>query len=140
MVLLYDARETTKDVDAVLLGSAEAQALRATALKIAGRLGLPEDWLNDGAKGYVHGLTSGTVLLNRPRLVVSTPAPQQLLAMKLCAWRDDLDIGDARLLLSKIPGDRLQVWKLVEPHLVPGRELNAQYAFADLWEAERGSP
>jgi len=51
---------------------------------------------------------------------------------------DDLDVADARLLLSKIAGDRESVWKQVERHLVPGRELKAQYAFDDLWEADRG--
>ena len=65
------------------------------------------------------------------------PAPREL-TMKLSAWRDDLDVGDARLLLSKIPGERIAVWRQVEPHLVPGRELKAQYAFDDLWEADRG--
>jgi len=63
-------------------------------------------------------------------------APPQLLAMKLSAWRDDLDIEDARLLLSQIPGDRDRVWKEVQPYLVPGRELKSQYAFEDLWESE----
>ena len=65
-------------------------------------------------------------------------AVPQLLAMKLSAWRDDVDVADARLLLSKIPGDRASVWRLVEGHLVPGRELKAQYASDDLWEADRG--
>jgi len=58
--------------------------------------------------------------------------------MKLSAWRDDLDVADARLLLSKIAGDQASVWQQVEPHLVPGRELKARYAFDDLWEADRG--
>jgi predicted nucleotidyltransferase len=49
---------------------------------------------------------------------VRTLAPPQLLAMKLAAWRDDLDIEDARLLLSKIAGDRDTVWEQVEPYLV----------------------
>ncbi len=80
------------------------------------------------------------MLLKAARLVVRTVAPHQLLAMKLSAWRDDLDVSDARLLLSKLPGDRVSVWKLVEPHLVPGRLLKAQYAFDDLWEADRGHP
>jgi len=52
--------------------------------------------------------------------------------MKLSAWRDDLDVADARLLLSRLSGDRASVWSRVEPHLVPGRELKTQYAFDDL--------
>lgn len=58
--------------------------------------------------------------------------------MKLSAWRDDLDIDDARLLMSEIEGTKTQVWEQVEPHLVPGRELKARYAFEDLWESRDG--
>jgi len=138
MVLLYAARETTKDVDAFTLDPAGSPALRTAAVAVASRLGLPPDWLNDGAKGYLNGLAPGELLFSDSRLVVRSVAPHQLLAMKLSAWRDDLDISDARLLLSRIPGARDSVWRLVEPHLVPGRQLKAQYAFDDLWEADRG--
>ena len=65
--------------------------------------------------------------------------PHQLLAMKLGAWRDDLDIDDARLLMSKIEGTKTEIWARVEPHLVPGRELKARYAFEDLWDSRDGS-
>lgn len=60
--------------------------------------------------------------------------------MRLSAWRDDLDIEDARLLLARMDGNRETIWSAVEPHLVHGRELKARYAFDDLWEAERGNP
>jgi len=138
LVLLYDARESTKDVDAFLLGSGSGDVLRRAAGEVATTMGLPADWLNDGAKGYVHGLALGERLLSVPNLEVRTTVPAQLLAMKLSAWRDDVDIADARLLLSKLAGDRESVWRQIEPHLVPGRELKAGYGFADLWEASRG--
>jgi hypothetical protein len=35
-------------------------------------------------------------------------------------------------------GDRIEIWQQVEPYLIPGSELKAQFAFADLWEALRG--
>lgn len=139
MVLLYGAREATKDVDAFTLDPAGSAELRRAAAAVASRVGLPEDWLNDGAKGYVHGLARGEVLLSARSLIVRSAAVTQLLAMKLSAWRDDVDVADARLLLSKIPGGREAVWRQLEPHLVPGRQLKAQYAFDDLWEADRGS-
>jgi hypothetical protein len=82
-------------------------------------------------------MTRGETVLSTPALVVRTLAPQQLLAMKLSAWRDDVDIEDARLLLAELAGDHDTVWRMVEPHLVPGRELKALYAFEDLWEADR---
>jgi hypothetical protein len=58
--------------------------------------------------------------------------------MKLSAWRDDIDISDASRLLEEMKGNRDEIWQEVEPHLVPGDELKAQYAFADLWEAHDG--
>lgn len=140
VVLLYGAREATKDVDVLILTDIDPALVREAVRRTARALDLPEDWLNDAAKGYVHGLALGEVLLDEPALVVRALAPQQLLAMKLSAWRDDVDIEDARLLLGHLVGEREEVWSLLEPHLVPGRETKAYYAFCDLWEAEHGSP
>lgn len=139
LVLLYGARKATKDIDALIVSDVDPALIRRAIERVASTLGLPEDWLNDAAKGYLHGLSPGDVLLEEPALLVRTPAPQQLLAMKLAAWRDDVDIEDARLLLSKLPSDQNEAWRLVEPHIVPGREMKAYYAFCDLWEAEHGS-
>lgn len=139
MVVLFEARSATKDVDAVVLDMERRPAIREAALGVARELGLPEDWLNEGAQGYLHGVDPGKVILDRPSLVVQAASPAQLLAMKLSAWRDDLDIADARLLLGNLEGDRETVWAAVEPFLVPGRELKAQYAFADLWESDHGT-
>ena len=61
--------------------------------------------------------------------------------MKLSAWRDDLDISDARRLLQEIKSGQNKdaIWQSIEPYLVPGDELTAQYAFLDLWESLYGS-
>jgi Nucleotidyltransferase of unknown function (DUF6036) len=139
LVLIYNAREATRDVDAVSVSGIGSVALREAALRVAASLGLPEDWLNDGAKGYLNGLLLGEVLFERPALLVRAVAPRQLLAMKLSAWRDDIDIADARLLLPEIHGTRAEVWSQIEPFLVPGRELKARYAFEDLWESTHGT-
>lgn len=93
---------------------------------MAESLELPGDWLNDAAKGYVHGLSLGAVVIDTPTLRVRTLSVPQLLAMKLSAWRDDLDVEDARRLLKECTGTRAGVWRQVEPHLVPGREMKAQ--------------
>ena len=58
--------------------------------------------------------------------------------MKLSAWRDDVDVDDARLLLDHLPGTRDAIWAQLVLHLVPGRELKARYAFDDLWEKKNG--
>ncbi|HEV7797293.1 MAG TPA: hypothetical protein VGO73_04000 [Pyrinomonadaceae bacterium] len=54
------------------------------------------------------------------------------------AWKHDNLIADASRLLEEMKGDRIEIWQQVEPYLIPGSELKAQFAFADLWEALRG--
>lgn len=139
IVLLFGARESTKDVDAFHLDPEARRPVADAAASVAVALELPDDWLNDAAKGYVHGLALGAVLLDTPALRVRTLSLTQLLAMKLSAWRDDLDVEDARRLLTECRGGRDDVWRALEPHVVPGREMKARYAFEDLWESEHGT-
>lgn len=136
LVTLYDARETTRDVDAVIVDPEVLQAAKVVGI----RYGLSQGWLNDAAKGFLHGLAVGETIFSSDTLVVRALAPRQLLAMKLSAWRDDVDIEDARLLLNKLTGTKAEIWSSVEVHLVPGRELKAKYAFEDIWELDRGHP
>jgi hypothetical protein len=79
-------------------------------------------------------------LLDTPTLRVRTVSTEQLLAMKLSAWRDDLDVEDAKRLLQECREDREEIWRHVERYVVPGRELKARYAFDDLWESQHGAP
>ena len=142
IVLGFNTRESTHDIDALFLPPPEPKKIREWAAVVAGELDWPDDWLNDAAKGYVVGLTSGPVLLSAPGIEVCRAKTQQLLAMKLCAWRDDVDIGDAGHLLSELARvqKREEIWQSVIPHLIPGHELKAQYAFDDLWESLYGHP
>ena len=87
-------------------------------------------------KGYVSRLEPGPELYASERLVVSTVAIHQLLAMKLSAWRDDVDIADARLLLRQMSGERDSIWSKIAPYVSRGDELKAHFAFLDLWESE----
>jgi predicted nucleotidyltransferase len=137
MVLRFRARESTRDVDVAILAPTDAQRVRDLARRVSEEHGWPEDWLNDGAKGYLIGLSSGPVVLSAPGIEVRSPDTAQLLAMKLSAWRDDIDINDASRLLEEIKGGRDEIWREVERYLIPGDELKAQYAYADLWELQR---
>jgi hypothetical protein len=136
MVLRFQARESTRDVDVTIVAPAEAQKVRELARAVAAEHEWPDDWLNDGAKGYLVGVSSGPIVFSAPGIEVRSPATAQVLAMKLSAWRDDVDIADARRLLTELKGTREQIWLEIEPFLVPGDKLKAQYAFADLWEAK----
>jgi hypothetical protein len=142
MVLGFDARQSTRDVDVVILAPEEARLVRNLARLVAEERSWPEDWLNDGAKGYMVGLSTGLKLFSAPGIEAQSPSLYQLLAMKLSAWRDDVDISDARRLLQEVVGqdqNKDKIWQQIEPFLVPGDELTAQYAFQDVWETRDGN-
>ncbi len=138
VVLIFQSRETTKDVDAYFL-TPEASRIRAAAARVAHRLDLPEDWLNDGAKGFLVRVTTGEILYESRSLVVRAASFPQLLAMKLAAWRDAVDRDDARLLMSRMSGRPEDVWEIVKPLVPPHQIGKAWYAFQDLWEATHGA-
>lgn len=136
--MLFGAREATKDVDAFFV-QPEASKFREAGARVAERLNLPDDWLNDAAKGFLVGVTEGAILYESPYLLARAVSVAQLLAMKLAAWRDAIDRDDARLLLSRISGSPEAVWAAVEP-LVPNGQLDIAWcAFQDLWESVHGT-
>jgi hypothetical protein len=137
LVLLFRARESTKDVDAYFV-EPEASAVREAAEAVARRLDLPGDWLNDGAKGFLVSVSTGEMLYDSPSLTVHAASTAQLLAMKLAAWRDAIDRADARLLLSHMTGSAADIWAAVKPFVAPYQLDKASYAFEDLWESIHG--
>ncbi|HEX9389461.1 MAG TPA: nucleotidyltransferase [Anaerolineales bacterium] len=142
MVLAFEARLSTRDVDVFIRSPREARIVRELAKRVASERDWNDDWLNDAAKGYLVGVSEGQILYNAPGIEARAPALEQLLAMKLSAWRDDVDVADARRLLQELAisnHDRDVLWGRIEPYLVLGDELTAQYAFLDLWESMYGT-
>lgn len=137
LVLLFNARETTKDVDAYFM-QADPPRLREAAVRAARELKLPDDWLNDAAKGYFVAISEGEIVYESPSLIVRAVTTEQLLGMKLAAWRDAIDRGDAHLLLSRLKGSAEEIWTRVEPFVPPAYLDKASYAFQDLWESTYG--
>lgn len=138
MVIAYNVRPMTHDVDVMIISPPVARNVRMLAEQVAHELSWPDDWLNDGAKGYLVGLSNGPTIFSAPGIVIKRPSVAQLLAMKLSAWRDDVDIADASFLLQELSGTQDAIWESITPYLVPGNELKAQYAFLDLWESING--
>lgn len=96
MAVAYDARRSTDDVDATFMPS---DPVRRAAERVALRLGLPETWLNDGAKAFMPGEDRDRIsVFERPHLQVAAASPRYLLAMKLLAARSERDQDDIRLL------------------------------------------
>ena len=61
MVLGYNARQSTHDIDALFLPPPEAHVVRTWVTVIAREYDWPDDWLNDAAKGYLMGFSHGPV-------------------------------------------------------------------------------
>jgi len=86
MVLAFDARESTRDVDAVFVPKTE---IYDEAAAIADEMNLPISWLNDGVKGFVS--SQGEVTMDGmpqwENLRILRPTTRYLLAMKCMAAR-----------------------------------------------------
>ena len=103
MVLAFNARSSTKDVDAIFEPSA---AIRDAAATVADSLHLSADWLNDAAKGFLSPSGDFAVLetVELPNLRVQAPTPEYMLAMKVLAARTGVgeERGDARDIMFLI--------------------------------------
>jgi hypothetical protein len=99
MCLVYNARPSTKDVDAVFQPAA---AIREAAAEISREFGLPEDWLNDGVKGFLVPHPQ-KVFLALSHLTVLAADAEYMLAMKAMSARvDGTDRMDIQFLIRKL--------------------------------------
>lgn len=123
MVLAFQARQSTRDVDAIF---APAAAVREAVAEIGREHGWEEDWLNDGVKRFVSARQNvQDAGLNLPNLSVTIPAPEYLLAMKCMAARadkDSRDMDDTKLLIRRLGlSDTEAVLTIVEAYYPPNR-------------------
>lgn len=120
MALAYSTRRVTSDVDAVF---EPKTIVYEAAAKVAERLDLPEDWLNDAVKAFMPGPDEQRRPLPEIEgLEVSTASPRYLLAMKLMASRVGEDDEDIDLLLRECGiKDAEQALALLE-RMYPGRQ------------------
>ena len=107
MVLAFNARLSTKDVDGIFHPTSLTREL---VRRVGEERQLPPDWLNDGVKGFVsarHETTTGN-LPQFPHLRLTMPVPEYLLAMKCMAARvggttgEGSDVPDILLLIRHL--------------------------------------
>ncbi len=105
MMLAYDARSMTKDVDAVIRPAKEGFAL---AEQVGRELGLPSEWINDQVKMFTAPSEElREIPWEGPGIKLTAPTSGYLLAMKSLACRDPLpgyagDLDDLRFLIRKM--------------------------------------
>ncbi len=98
MCLVFNARAATRDVDAIFKPAALIRKLTAI---IGERNGLPEDWLNDAAKGYLQQNFERQEVLSLSNLRVWAPQANYMLAMKCISARWDSSDRDDVIFLIK---------------------------------------
>ncbi len=104
MVLAFDARESTRDVDGIFVPKTE---VIESAKQVAEEFDFDPDWLNDGVKGFVSNdseyTADGMPVFGNLRIM--RPTTEYLLAMKCLASR----IAD-----SPTDGDRNDIITLIK--------------------------
>jgi hypothetical protein len=100
MCLVHEARDSTKDIDAIYEPKIIINQL---ANAIAEEENLPDNWLNDSVKGFIGPDVPLNDFLSVKGLRIQTVAIEYLLAMKLLAARSGSeDFNDIVFLMKKI--------------------------------------
>jgi len=104
MILVFDARESTRDVDAIFVPKL---SMLEASRKVAEEMGFRVEWLNDGVEGFVtdDGEVTSDGMPVYQNLRVMRPTAEYLLAMKCLASR----VAD-----YDHPGDRGDIVTLVK--------------------------
>ncbi|MGA1823908.1 MAG: DUF6036 family nucleotidyltransferase [bacterium] len=118
MVLAFNARPSTKDVDAIFRPKNEIYSI---SHEIAKRNRLPEGWLNDSVKGFLErNPLKQNLFIRFENLSVYIPEPEYLLAMKCISMRigiESTDIDDIKFLITHLKLKNADnIFKIIEKY------------------------
>jgi hypothetical protein len=101
MVIAYQARPATRDIDAVF--EPDSEVIDA-AREVARERGWPLSWLNNQASTYVSHVPDRRrhLILEAPGIRCMAASPEHLLAMKVMAARQSQDGHDIRFLMERL--------------------------------------
>jgi predicted nucleotidyltransferase len=138
LALAWNSRVSTKDVDAVVHG--DPAFIREACQKISAEEGWPEDWLNDGVKGFLSNASELELhqtfpSIESPGLRVFVPTLEYMLALKCMAMRVDgaessHDLEDIKFLIREgkmeTVNDVLDIVEKFYPrHHIPPKVIDA---------------
>jgi hypothetical protein len=123
MVLAYQARVATRDIDAVFVPDTE---VLDAAREVARERGWPRTWLNDQASAYVSALPDQDrrLVLEAPGIRCMAASPERLLAMKVLAARRAQDAGDIRFLANLLGLTGVEQVLAIVAGVFPDLEVN----------------
>ncbi len=126
MLLVIKSRAMTKDVDAYF--GVQSDQIRKAARAVARKEGLPDDWLNDGVKGFFYGTPPQLQLASFSHLNVYTVTPEYMIAMKAVAGRSG-DIDDLKSLVRHVGIKSAEAALEIIEEYVPARLLTSQIQY-----------
>ncbi len=127
MALEYNHSRVTQDIDALFEPKTELYAL---AIEVAAENGISDDWLNDGAKGFLPGNDANAKqVFASENLVISVASPEYMLAMKLHSGRGEKDYADAAQLGYMTGNISEHYLSNVLRRYYPERLLNAKHMY-----------
>lgn len=128
MALVYNARDSTHDIDAYFKPQT---TIRQIISEISQENNLHEDWMNDGAKGFMTEQMQHTVIREYSNLTVRSIDAESLLAMKLVSARINYanDKADALKLIQHLQvQSKEELFVMVEKYAPSANRLpKAQY-------------
>ena len=144
MTLVFGARDATQDVDAIFTPKNDIANIAA---QIADEYGLPDDWLNDGVKGFLEPTMQTEIVYQMDALTVKSISADSLLAMKLTSARPDTkDLEDSIALIKHLKLQNMeQVYDVLQKYIPESRltarvDFFAQEAFEQFQTREKEQP
>lgn len=127
MCLVFHARKATRDIDAIFKPT---KLVRKLVKQIAEEEDLPEDWLNDAAKGFLQGNFERQEVLSLSNLRVWAPEARYMLAMKCMSARwDTSDREDVLFLIKFLKLKRAKEVFSVLENFYPKKQIPSKTQF-----------
>ena len=143
IALAYGTRDSTQDVDAVIVRPEDKRKLYGLIQQVAEEQGLDAKWLNEAAARYVTRRSDGPVVLQSRGITVRHATAAQLLGMKLMAWRSITDQQDSRDILRHLIEETGaasvdDVWEMIKAYVLANKITQARDNLDDIWQEAYG--
>jgi len=128
LAMVFDARDSTRDIDAIFQPSEE---MRQIVKDMADEYDLPDDWLNDGVKGYISEKMNQKKYISLSNLDVYSIDAEGLLAMKLTSARVDTKDMEDSIFLMKLLNIREEkvLFAIIDKYTHPNQRTIASKYF-----------
>ena len=131
LTLVYNARDSTRDIDGIF---EPKETFRKIIKKVGTENNLADDWLNDGAKGFISTNMTSSVIQSFSNLTISSIDPEPLLAMKLASSRFyGMDKFDSVFLMEKLKiQNKQQLFNILNTYIPKDRLIPKVEYFTEM--------